>query len=266
MLENNIKHSLFSSLTSLSERYNLPSPLSILQNPPSKYLLKKIVSTKISDFWHTKLSSEASAKKSLKFLKCAFLPLGHPHMLWESCSGSPRALQSAIIQARLLSGRYRCDYLVSKWSNSDGSCRLPGCHTFPGDSSHLLSGTCPALRRTLILSLKNSLDTLAAHPLLLDLVKNIISSSSSEAWVAFILDPSTNPAAIKLMQDLGKKFIWPLFRLSRTYIWAMHKQRSRFLGIKPFWNSLLVTFFILVIVPERLFISCKMFSGSNIDR
>ena len=148
---------------------------------------------------------------SLHFIRTDFLPLGRgPHPIWTSRQSSSSAVNAAVIQARLLSGRYRTDYLASKWTGESGCCTLPGCGAMPGDTVHLLSGQCPALRKFLASSLAHGLNTLGSHPLLLKAAENALMSSP-EDWVQFILKPSANPAIIELRQKLGPQSIWPIF-------------------------------------------------------
>ena len=138
----------------LCEKYNLPSPLSLLTSPPSKDEFKKQIKLKIMDWWQTKYRDEASNLKSLKFFKPGYYSLSKPHPIYASCPSSGFETNKAVVQARLLSGRYRTDMLCRHWSdNSDGWCVLcPGLNK-QGDESHMLA-SCDALKdkRTLLLS------------------------------------------------------------------------------------------------------------------
>ena len=221
--------SWFSRLRVLSGKYKIMDPLQILLNPPDKIKYNQYLRKRIYDFWHSKLINQMSSKSSLKFLRGAFLPLGcGPHPLWLSCEGSPTAIAAAELQAKILTGRYRDDYLVSKWkSSSDGACSL--CDFFPGDISHYLTGDCPALAEQLKKTLSHSFSYLSHYPTLLQTALTVYNSSRLE-FAAFIADPSTNPLVIKLRQEFGSKFVWPLFRLSRAYILCMHRERQRLMN------------------------------------
>ena len=167
-------------------------------------------------------------KSSLRFLRAEYLPIGSgPHPLWLSCGSSPSAIEAAVIQAKILTGPYRDDYLCSKWDNQSGNCKM--CNFFPGDCLHYLSGTCSYLSEALSQTLQHSLDILSTTPLLLDTVLSSLQQPSDQ-WVKFILDPSTDRNVIKIKQEFGVRAIWPLFRLSRAYIWSMHRQRMRYLN------------------------------------
>ena len=170
-------------------------------------------------------------KPSLKFIKADFLPLGlGPHQLWLSCEGSDSAIQAALIQSKILTGRYRDDVLLSKFDNrKSGRCSLPNCNNFPGDVVHYLSGSCPALAPVQNLTLERCLENLSSTPMLIPLVVSALQSSS-EDWSKFILDPSTNCHVIPIQQDFGPQAIWPLFRFSRAMIWCMHQHRMKLMS------------------------------------
>ena len=92
-----------------------------------------------------------------------------------SCEGSPTATKAVILQAQAMSGRYRDDYLMSKWHGATDCCRLPNCGFYPGDLVHFLSGSCPALRDALSNTLQHSLDGLTNTPYL---IPPIVSAKS----------------------------------------------------------------------------------------
>ena len=124
----------------------------------------------------------------------------------------------------MLSGRYRDFKLCSKWDNGLESCRLPGCNFPIGDVQHFLSGECPALRNALVSSLTNSLRTLqASFPFLVPPVLSALRRGSLE-WSKFVLDPSTDVTVISLKQEHGPTVVWPLFRLSRAFVWSMQRE------------------------------------------
>ena len=212
----------------LAVKYSLPDPLLILTNPPEKHSYKKLVRSKILHFWHSKLLNEMEAKSSLTFLKASFLPLGSgPHPLWLSCEGSKTANEAAIIQASILSGRYRDDYLISKFNRvSSGSCSM--CGAYPGTVTHYLSGECVALLLPLQRCLDHSLDVLFSFPYLLPPVTLALHSTAKD-WVGLVVDPGTNHKVIRIKQMYGHESIWPLYRFSRALIMCMHRERMRLL-------------------------------------
>ena len=227
-----VKGSWFCLLRETARQYSLPDPLQVLCNPPEKKPWKNSVKEMVCAFWHKKLCLEVHSLPSLSYLKPEFIPLsGKAHPLWTSCESSSSAVRAATVQGRLVSGRYRHDKLRSHFGDGDGSCRL--CGVFPGDTRHILSGACIVLKPHLETTLLNCLSFLAAFPALYGAVTLALNSDENE-WVSFILDPSTNVNVIPLAQDGGEKAIWPLFRLSRAYIWSMHKTRLTLLGLEKY--------------------------------
>ena len=125
----------------------------------------------------------------------------------------------------MLSGRYRTDALLSKWSGDSGGCLLPGCSAPNGDLEHMLSGACGPLQGTTAVAISRGLAKLSDFPHLVAPVLSALQNPDISVWVATLLDPSTHPSFIKIQQDLGKKSIWPAFRFSRTVIWSIHRKR-----------------------------------------
>ena len=151
-----------------------------------------------------------------------FLPIGGPpHPIWTSSSHSTSATRSAVIQAKILVGTYRCNAVTSRWSGESAACSLPGCTAAVSDVTHLLSGLCPPLRPKLIIAAVRGLAFLSPHPHLFDIVVKVLHGSSSE-WAKFLADPSTNPDLICYKQLNGIKALNPIFRFSRSITWSMH--------------------------------------------
>ena len=94
---------------------------------------------------------------------------------------------------------------------------------------HYLSGNCPALAMELRQTLAHSLEILSSTSQLLIPPVLASLSGSVEDWVAFILDPCTDAQMIRNRQEYGQEAVWPLFRLSRAYIWCMDRERAKML-------------------------------------
>ena len=59
--------------------------------------------------------------------------------------------------------------------------------------------------------------------------------SDKDTSTTFILDPSTNPTVIALVQQHGQgPVLGPLFQVSRAWIWSAHRTRMRLLGLERF--------------------------------
>ena len=126
--------------------YGLPSPLAMLQDPIPKPKFKALVKSRVVDYWEVKLRSDALSLSSLKFFHPHYMSLLKPHPLWTTCGANPFEVNKAIVQARMLSGRYPTDKLVRHWSrNKSGVCLLPGCSgSALGSLEHILL-QCPTL-------------------------------------------------------------------------------------------------------------------------
>ena len=128
-------------------KYKLRVPLSLLHNPPTKLQFKSLV--KSLDFWEITLRADAVPLDSLKYFLASYMSLMKPHPLWTTCSSNPFEVNKAIIQARMLSGRYMTDQLSRHWThNKAGLCLLSGCNGYSvGSLEHILL-ECPALQST----------------------------------------------------------------------------------------------------------------------
>ena len=224
------------SLREITLLYSLPDPVVTLTSPPpTKTIWKSAVKSAVCSHWHTKLSNEAAKLPSLCHLHTFFLPLGRGcHPLWRTCGPSSSAVRSATVQARMLSGRYRTDWLRRHWGPGEsGACRLPSCTSPRGDLEHLLSAACPALAPTLAHTLTHTLDFLAPYPLLISTIQDALLREP-EHFVSFLLDPSTDFSVIPLVQQHGRHILVPLFRFSRAWVWAAHRHRLRLLGLHQY--------------------------------
>ena len=235
MLHHSVPNSWFSCLRLTANKYSLPDPLQILVSPPPKIEFKAKVKAAICSFWHAHLAREAASLPSLCYLRIPFLPLGAgPHPVWWTCGSSASAVRAATVQSKMLSGRYRSCWLRRHWTGESGACRLPGCGHVPGDVPHLLTAECPALQPYLATTLPHLLQMLSLSQDLLSLVLKAMTSDRDTA-TSFILDPSTHPTVISLVQQFGQgPVLEPLFRVSRAWIWSAHRARMRLLGLEHF--------------------------------
>ena len=83
--------SLFLQLRDLCLMYNLPSQISLLMNPPPKSTYKKLVKSKVIDYWESYLRAEVATLKenSLKYFQAEFMSLTTPHLIWLTCGSNP---------------------------------------------------------------------------------------------------------------------------------------------------------------------------------
>ena len=120
--------SWFELVRSICSLYSLPDPLLVLQNPSTKFAWKNLCKSRVIDWWEQHLRGQAALLPSLQLFKSAFMSLTTPHPIWTTAN-SPYEISKAVISARMLSGRYRTDYLSRHWSK-----RNPSGHCTPGVS------------------------------------------------------------------------------------------------------------------------------------
>ena len=103
--EKSSSKSWFCQLRSLCLRYELPHPIVILDDPPSKEAFKKLLKARVVDYWEKKLRGEASLLSSLLYFKPEYMSLSKPHPIWTTAGSNPHEVSKAVQQARFLSGR-----------------------------------------------------------------------------------------------------------------------------------------------------------------
>ena len=142
------KSSWFRQIEDICDLYSLPQPQTLFQDPPSKNRLKLLIRKKIISYWEQILRDEASALTSLTFFKPQYMSLSRPHPLFVSSGSSKFNVMKASVQAKMLSGRYRCEALVRHWKpGSNGNCLLTPSCTVLEDIPHILQN-CPAYQET----------------------------------------------------------------------------------------------------------------------
>ena len=220
--------SWFCKIRDICLLYKLPHPLCILDFPPSKDDFKKQTTARVLSYWETVLRGEASLLPSLQHFKPEYMSLRTPHLIWRTAGSNPYEVSKAVQQARFLSGRYRAAALERHWSqNKEGVC-----HQCPDSSEtieHILI-SCMAYNET-----KKKLYTLwlsTKVPIVYELVVGALSSEK-EYLLQFILDCSVLPKVISAAQTHGYEVYEELYYLTRTWCFAIHRQRLRDLGR---WN------------------------------
>ena len=132
----------------------------------------------------------------------------------------------------MLSGLYRCELLCRHWtSNKAGLCLLPDCKD-PGtceDLPHILIA-CKSLipiRTRIRLFFSNFISTRHA---ISNIVSSFLNSEDLHFQTHFLLDCSTLPEVISCHQLYGDKVFQDLFYMTRTWCYALHRERLRLLG------------------------------------
>ena len=223
--------SWFMEIKKLCFQYDLPHPLILLEDPPSKSQFGRKVRLHVLDFWQIKLRQDAAPLQlsSLKFFKPRYMSLSKPHILWTSCGSNTYELNKACIQAKYLSGRFRTEKLLSHFGNEN----LPYCQLHPdtnvvGDLAHHLVH-CPSLasQRELLFEYWKTIScsNTVCNKILLE-----IQTSKEDDFLQFILDCSAVPAVIIAAQIHGSEVFNILFKATRTYCYSMYRARLRLLN------------------------------------
>ena len=124
----------------------------------------------------------------------------------------------------MLSGRYRTLLLTSNWSETgETCCRAPAClQTQPEESLEHILLDCPHYANTRLNLVKK-----------FKAVKNEDLRKLAEFALAqapaflmqFLLDASAIPSTIDLVAKVGEEILYPLFSLTRTWCYALHRER-----------------------------------------
>ena len=222
--------SWFCQLRNLCLIYQLPHPIVILDFPPNREAFKKLIKSRVVDYWERKLRGEALLLPSLLYFKPEYMSLTRPHPIWSTAGSNPYEVSKAVQQARFLSGRYRSEYLSRHWtSNKEGYCLSPTCNKELEDVEHILIH-CKAYRdcKSRLYSLWLSSANLVVKQIVIEALSN-----EKSYLLQFIIDCSVLPSVIKAVQAHGHGILDDLFYLTRTWCFSIHRQRMKMLGR---WN------------------------------
>ena len=213
----------------------MPHPLDLLEHPMKKEQYKLFLKKKLLSYWEIVLRNEAAALSSLNFFSPSYMTLSKPHPLFSSAGSSPSKVSMALIQAQMISGRYRTQRLLRHWNSKlSGSCLLtPECDGVSEDIPHILQ-QCPgllAVRQRLMNFTHDYCSNLPdeVSSLILDLC-----DPSSSSFCRFLLDCSSLPTVIKFVQATSPDSLIPFFDVSRIWIYVLHRERLKKMNM---WKS-----------------------------
>ena len=226
--------SWFFQIRSYCVQYGLPHPLDLLSSPPNKSSFKILVRKKIISYWEEILRDEALQLRSLVFFNPGYMSLMSAHPMIISAGTSPAKVAMATIQMQMLSGRYRTDSLMRKWrTDITGYCNLsPNCSNCLDDIEHLLQ-RCIALepsRQKLLSFTEKYIINNYLHADIVAVIRNFCNPASP-SFCQFVLDCTTNPLVICLVQHHGSNVVLTsLFDITRTWIFVLHRERLKLRG------------------------------------
>ena len=103
--------SWFTMIRAVCHMYGLPHPLTLLREPLSKEVFKKMTKSHVVNYWEEKLRAEASLLPSLECFNPYFHSLVRPHPLLSTPGSNPHEVSKAVVQCKMKSGRYRTSHL-----------------------------------------------------------------------------------------------------------------------------------------------------------
>ena len=228
-------NSWFQQIRRLCLMYNLPHPISLLEDDMTKGRFDSLVRSRVVDYWERKLREEAAVLTSVPYFKPQFMSLSSPHPIWTSCGPSPFESRKAVVACRMISGKYLTDKLQRHWTqNREGLCLLPGCTPHSeGSLEHILLH-CTALAQTRA-RLHQLAHTVAQESHLLgEIITSFLESDNYDLVMQFILDCSVIPAVITTTQVFGNHTRDRLLYLGRTWCYNIHRERMNQLGLFSF--------------------------------
>ena len=184
--------SWFHQVRRICAQYDLPTPLDLVINPFPKKFFKKLVKTKVVEYWQAQLRLEVSSLSSLKYFRPELYFLTRAHYMWTTAATNPYECSKSTVLARMASGRYRSEALCRHWSsNRSGYCRAPTCYQVFGTLEHLLA-TCPALHAVRERLYSMWLNRSVMFPTLHATIRSVLSSDE-QTRAQFVLEPFAFP-------------------------------------------------------------------------
>ena len=161
------------------------------------------------------------------------MSLTKAHPIWTTAKDNPYEVTKAVIQARMLSGRYRTEYLCRHWSKRSGICLATSCQglNIPETIEHILI-FCPFLSE----SRRISFDLWTAISKKYSYLTPVLNKAMTMQYAyrcQFILDCTSLPDIILVSQIHGQDVLSKLLYLTRTYCFTLHRERMKQLGR---WN------------------------------
>ena len=219
--------SWFQQIRGICLQYGLPHPLELLQYPLSKTKFKALAKKHVIMYWENHLLEESGKLSSLCYLDVAYFSLQKTCLMWTTAGSNPFENSKALVVARMLSGRYRTEYLTRHWtpSNSNGFCLAATCQDVIGNLTHLLI-ECPSLHSVRRRMISLWLDKTASCSILGPIFLSILFSEPDE-MTQFILNPLINEKVQAIIQNGQGPHLKMIFYLTRTYAYYLSREKYR---------------------------------------
>ena len=158
------------------------------------------------------------------------MSLNSPHPIWSSAKSNPYEVTKSVVQARMLSGRYRTEYLCRHWSNRDGTCLASSCTGLqhPETIEHILL-FCPSYSEIRSCHFNRWKSFAEKYQYLSSIISKVLTYQPPYRC-QFILDCTVTPDVISLSQIHGQAAVDKLLYLTRTFCYAVHRLRMKNLG------------------------------------
>ena len=228
----NSANSWFLQIREICLLYGLDHPLHLLSSPPSKYSFKHQVDKKVTLHWENLLRIEAAGLTSLRCFMASNCSVKFPHIVWSTARSSFESRKATCL-ARMMSGRFRSEYLTRHWStNKQGLCLAETCRDTVGDLEHMLV-LCPALAPVRARMWNLMFDKAMAFPPLYTFFLALEKSPPSTK-LQFFLDPTAFQDILDTIQMCGQAVLELLCYLTRTYAYYLYREKQKLVG---WWQS-----------------------------
>ena len=124
-------------------RYGLPSPSELKDNPPSRLKWKSVVDNTISRQVKENWREDIQGRPTLKYIYSVRIRMGQVHPVWATVRDSVFDSKRAQLKCRLLTGTYTLQNNKAVFNQHlvDPTCKL--CKGAPEHRQHFLA-ECPA--------------------------------------------------------------------------------------------------------------------------
>ena len=225
----NSARSWFQQIFALCVKYSLEHPHHLLCNPPPKATFRRNLKKTITNYWEDLLRHEASCLDSLQYFVPSLHSLSEPHPVWTTAGSNIYECHKSVLLARMMSGRFRTEYLSRHWSsNKQGYCLLATCREAVGDLEHLLI-TCPGLEEVRMKMRYMMLTKTQKLVPLNTLVLNILLSPP-KTQLQFFMEPLAFTEILELHRVYGQAVLSLVFYCVRTYVYYVYRHKQLLLG------------------------------------